>query len=409
MKTAAIQTLKFSQITVLENPRKCFDDVDELAKSIADCGLLQPIAVRPEGKGYILVDGEQRLRAFKQLKRNEIPVFILNELDAQEAKEAQMTANLMRSDLSFVERARGFSALLVNAPVKYNEKVIANKFGLKEKDVKRMVSLIRKIVPEADIDLGSGQTDIDDLEIIASISKEFQMTVVKEVKKHGGNLQHTLNRIASELYFDDVFKKEQARAAGKIHFEQYGESYTFDQAFAAKVKAEFEARTNKNYSAEKAKEKNMTAAQSKKQAEQKKETREKQKARLAAILKEMRELLPKFLAKKANPEALQMIAKRTVEGYSTYGLGADDCKLLLRAWGIEFKASELSTSDLRGMVISKILPSHLKNETNVCNLYEWISISHGFTTLEDQNGFRTWINGMKKAMSAKAPQETARK
>ena len=391
-----IQILKLAQITVLENPRKCFDDVDELAKSIADCGLLQPIAVRPEGSKYILVDGEQRLRAFRMLKRTEIPVFVLNELETQEAKEAQMTANLMRSDLSFVERARGFSALLVNAPVKYNEKVIANKFGLKEKEVKQMVSLIRKIVPEADIDLGSGHADIDDLETIASISKEFQMVVVKAWIKNKGNINWALRQLASELHFDDVFNKEKARAAGKIHYESYGTSYTFDKDFAAKVKVEFEARTKKNYASEKEKEKTMTAAQIKKQTEQKKETREKQKARLAAILKEMRELLPRFLAKPASLEALQMIAKRTVEGYSTYGLGADDCKMLLRAWEIEFKASELSTSDLRGMVIEKILTPHIKNETNVCNLYEWISISHGFTTLEDQNGFRTWINQMKK-------------
>ncbi|NCC61070.1 MAG: ParB/RepB/Spo0J family partition protein [Verrucomicrobiae bacterium] len=397
-----IQTLKMSQITVLENPRKCFEDVDELAKSIADCGLLQPIAVRQEGSKYILVDGEQRLRAFKQLKRVEIPVFILGNLETQEAKEAQMTANLMRSDLSFVERARGFSALLINAPVKYNEKVIANKFGLKEKDVKQMVRTIRKIVPEADADLGTGRFDMDDLETVAAVIKEYQLAVVKEAAKNGGNIHWAIRNLTAELYFDDVFKKEQARAAGKIHYEGYNACYTFDKDYAAKVKAEFEARTKKNYVAEKEKAKTLTAAQIKKQTEQKKETREKQKAKLDALLTEMRELLPKFISKPVNAEILKTIAERTIAGHGTYGLGADDCKLLLRAWQIEFKASELSTSDLRGMVISEILNQYLKNETNVCNLYEWISINHGFTTIEDQNGFRTWINGMKKALQKKA-------
>lgn len=393
-------TLKISQIEVQSNPRKDFSGVDDLAASIGSCGLLQPIAVRPDGAGkYILVDGEQRLRAFKKLKREEIPVYVLSELETQEAKEAQMTANLMRSDLSFVERARGFAMLLENAPAKYNEKVIANRFGLKEKEVKQMVILIRKITPEVDIDLGSGQAALEDLESVALCPKEFQPAVVKGAMKNGGNVSWAIRELTAELYFDDVFKKEQARAAGKIHYERYGTCLTFDKAYAAKVKTEFEARTKKSYAKEKEKSKALSAKEAEKQAKQKKESREKQKIRLADLCQEIRVLLPRFLAKPVNPETIAEMRENFISGRSGYGLMAEDAKLLLKGHGIEFKASELGTADLRKLVDTKILDQHLKSEANLVNLYEWLAINHGFTTLEDPSGFKTWIARMKKSVS----------
>ena len=391
------QTLKISQIEVAENPRKDFSGVDELAKSIGDCGLLQPIAVRPSGSGkYILVDGEQRLRAFKKLKREEIPVYVLNELDTQEAKEAQLTANLMRSDLSLIERMRGFAALLVNAPAKYNTLVIANKFGLKEKEVKAMVGMAGKLDPAVDAELSSGRFDEDAFDELAKLQREYQLQVAKFAKD--GNVEWAIRRTAYELHFDDVFNKEKARAAGKLHYDAGYCCYTFDKEYAAKVQAEFEARTKKNYAQEKAKGQGEAKKLTTKQIEKKKANRLQQKAKLEGLLYEMRQILPKFLAKPASVEVMKTLCKNAIEGRSPYGLSADDCKLLLKGWGIEFKASELSTSDLRELVGNKILAPHLAGEKEVVNLYEFVTMEHGFTTLEDQSGFKTWINRMEKAL-----------
>ena len=63
-------------------PRRHFDDaaLDELAQSIADRGLLQPIVVRPSGRGYQIVAGERRWRAAQRARLHEVPT-IVRELD----------------------------------------------------------------------------------------------------------------------------------------------------------------------------------------------------------------------------------------------------------------------------------------------------------------------------------------
>jgi ParB-like chromosome segregation protein Spo0J len=80
--------------------------VDDLAESIADRGLLQPIIVRPvEGGSFALVAGAHRLEAIKKLGRDSVRAVVLNGLDADAARLAEIDENLIRADLSPAERA----------------------------------------------------------------------------------------------------------------------------------------------------------------------------------------------------------------------------------------------------------------------------------------------------------------
>lgn len=98
-----------------EQPRREFDSelLSELADSIANHGLIQPIAVRPsKNEGYYtIVAGERRWRASKMAGLTNIPVIIM-EIDDKKASELALIENIQRKDLNPIEEARAYRALI---------------------------------------------------------------------------------------------------------------------------------------------------------------------------------------------------------------------------------------------------------------------------------------------------------
>ena len=113
-----IRTLRHMPIELMRaspnNPRKYFAeaDLEDLAKSIRDKGLLQPIVVRPLfGGEYEIVAGERRWRAAQRAGVHDVPVLI-RELNDGEALEIALIENIQRSDLNPLEEARAYGMLL---------------------------------------------------------------------------------------------------------------------------------------------------------------------------------------------------------------------------------------------------------------------------------------------------------
>lgn len=108
-------TLSVNEITPNRaQPRKTFDEnaLAELAQSIADHGVLQPLLVRPLADGsYQLIAGERRWRASRMAGLTEVPV-IIREMSDSEAMELALIENLQREDLNPIEEARGFQLLM---------------------------------------------------------------------------------------------------------------------------------------------------------------------------------------------------------------------------------------------------------------------------------------------------------
>ena len=94
-------------------PRKIFreDALEDLADSIRQHGILQPLSVRRTGNGYELIAGERRLRAAQMAGLGEIPCIVMT-MDDRESSLAAMVENLQRQDLDFVEEAKGISRLM---------------------------------------------------------------------------------------------------------------------------------------------------------------------------------------------------------------------------------------------------------------------------------------------------------
>ncbi|GAB5348804.1 ParB/RepB/Spo0J family partition protein [Alteriqipengyuania sp. 357] len=113
--TSGLASIPIARIEPLpDQPRKVFDDeaLDELAKSISQRGVIQPVIVRPlPRKGrYQLVAGERRWRAAQRAKLHEIPA-IIRDLDRREVMAIALIENIQREDLNPIEEARAYQHL----------------------------------------------------------------------------------------------------------------------------------------------------------------------------------------------------------------------------------------------------------------------------------------------------------
>jgi ParB family transcriptional regulator, chromosome partitioning protein len=109
-RTVALSALKASAY----NPRRDFSDehLEELAASIRERGLVQPLVVRPKGTDkYEIVAGERRWRAAQLANLHEVPV-IIRTLTDKEAIEIAIIENVQREDLNAIEEGEGYQALM---------------------------------------------------------------------------------------------------------------------------------------------------------------------------------------------------------------------------------------------------------------------------------------------------------
>lgn len=96
-----------------DQPRKRFDErkLEELAASIEQHGVVQPIIVKPNGERYTIIAGERRFRAARMAGLNEVPV-IVRDIDEQEVRELALIENLQRENLNAIEEAFAIRALM---------------------------------------------------------------------------------------------------------------------------------------------------------------------------------------------------------------------------------------------------------------------------------------------------------
>ncbi|MCD8300766.1 MAG: ParB/RepB/Spo0J family partition protein [Clostridiales bacterium] len=130
-----VKTVKISRVEPnREQPRKRFDEesLNELADSIKQYGVIQPLIVCDRGSYYEIIAGERRWRAARMAGLSEVPV-IIRDFSDQERMEISLIENIQREDLNPIEEARAYRRLL-------------DEFGLKQEDVAKKVSKSRTAV-----------------------------------------------------------------------------------------------------------------------------------------------------------------------------------------------------------------------------------------------------------------------
>ncbi len=165
-------------------PRKDFDDesLQELANSMREHGVLQPILVRPIDNGYQIVAGERRWRAARLAGLTSVPVNI-RELSDFDAMSVALVENLQREDLNPIEEAEGYRKL--SDATGWTQEQIAKRVGRSRPSIANSLRLLS--LPEEVIDLlRAGKLTTGHAKAILSIADdETRISVAKIVSEKG--------------------------------------------------------------------------------------------------------------------------------------------------------------------------------------------------------------------------------
>ena len=189
---AKVDTLPLREIEPdPEQPRKTFDEqaLGELAASIAEHGLLQPIAVRPHGVGrYLIVAGERRWRASRMAGLTEVPVIVKDVTDEQ-AMELALVENLQREDLDPVEEAAGIRELMTRCGL--TQEQAAQKLGKSRSALANSLRLLN--LPDSVLELlKGGFLNIGHAKVILSLpTAELQEQAAQIVADNQLNVRQT--------------------------------------------------------------------------------------------------------------------------------------------------------------------------------------------------------------------------
>lgn len=185
------QMVKLSMIEPnREQPRKHFDEeqLQELAESIRNYGILQPLIVQKKGAFYEIVAGERRWRAAKLAGVKEVPV-IFREYGKQEAMEIALIENIQREDLNAIEEARAYQQLAeefhltqeeIASRVSRNRATITNTLRLLKLDAQ-----VQDMIAAGVISNGHGRA------LLGLEDKEGQRRAAKLVAEEGLSVRET--------------------------------------------------------------------------------------------------------------------------------------------------------------------------------------------------------------------------
>jgi ParB family chromosome partitioning protein len=171
-------------------PRKKFSDetLRELADSIREQGIVQPLIVRQRGDSFELIAGERRWRAAQLLGLAEVPV-IVREADDREVLELALIENLQRENLNPIEEAHGYAQLIEQFALKQEE--VATKVGKSRAVVTNALRLLRLAagIQEA---LRDGLLSVGHAKVILGLPDEKQQKVAADrILKDGLNVRQT--------------------------------------------------------------------------------------------------------------------------------------------------------------------------------------------------------------------------
>lgn len=165
-------------------PRRSFDEakLQELAASISEFGIVQPLIVRSQGQGYELVAGERRLRAAKLAGLTEVPV-IIKEYDDARMMEIALVENIQRHDLNPIEEAQGLRRLM--REFKLTQEQAAAKVGRSRVAVTNILRLLN--LPQQVQDyISSGRLSMGQAKQLLGLPKQEQMCQVAEAAMTNG-------------------------------------------------------------------------------------------------------------------------------------------------------------------------------------------------------------------------------
>ena len=179
-------------------PRKIFREeaLSELADSIRQHGILQPLSVRRVGTNYELIAGERRWRAAQQAGLTEIPCIVMT-MDEKESGMAAMIENLQRQDLDFVEEANGIANLMEKWSM--SQEQAARLLGKSQSAVANKLRLLKHSQPVLNALRTHGLTERHARALLKLPTEPEKMAAIAVIARMGLSVARTESYIASLL------------------------------------------------------------------------------------------------------------------------------------------------------------------------------------------------------------------
>ena len=179
-------------------PRKVFREeaLGELAESIRQHGILQPLSVRRVGTSYELIAGERRLRAAQLAGLTEVPCIVMT-MDEKESGMAAMIENLQRQDLDFIEEAAGIANLMQRWSMSQDQ--AARLLGKSQSAVANKLRLLRHSQPVLNALREAGLTERHARALLKLPSEPEKMAAIAYISRMGLSVARTERYIESLL------------------------------------------------------------------------------------------------------------------------------------------------------------------------------------------------------------------
>lgn len=235
-----------------DQPRKSFDNdsLVELAESIKNHGIIQPLILKKEGSEYIIVAGERRWRAAKILGLKEVPAIVM-ELTEKEVLEISIIENIQRQDLNPIEEGLAYIRLL--SDFKLTQEELSKRIGKSRvtiANVMRLTNLDKRVqqylidgvlseghgrallrIPYMDIQYEVAQRAIDDKLSVRELENQVKnMLIAKEnsriefnEEEKQGNPYYKDVKNKLQDYFGTKVNLSSKKNKGKIEIEYYSE------------------------------------------------------------------------------------------------------------------------------------------------------------------------------------------
>jgi len=207
-----LHSLPISQVECNANqPRKRFDDeaLDELADSIREHGILQPLTVRRLSTGYYqIIAGERRWRAARLAGLSEVPAIVI-EADDRKASELALIENLQREDLDPIEEAEGYRKLMDSYQLTQED--VAARVGKSRSAVANALRLLG-VCPEVRALLIDGKLSGGHARALLPLPAPRQKAAAQEIIAGGLNVRQTEALVKKLLAKPKTKKEEDAEA-----------------------------------------------------------------------------------------------------------------------------------------------------------------------------------------------------
>lgn len=209
----AIQNLKLRDVEPnRDQPRKIFDEeaLEELANSIKEYGVIQPIIVTKKDNYYQIVAGERRWRAAKKAGLTEIPA-IVREYDERQNSEIALIENIQRRDLNPIEKARGIKKLMDD--YNFTQQQIADKLGFSRSAIANTVRILNLDERVINLALEGKLTEGHCKALLAVEDGEKQYSMALYMIESGDNVRQAEKKMKLRKSMnkkDDQYKKYEA-------------------------------------------------------------------------------------------------------------------------------------------------------------------------------------------------------